>query len=80
MAVCSHPEREKCNKMEDGLIERWIEKEQYMNVKQQTRGFVVVTSYLEKKTKTIDEGISVRIRLCDEEKFPSSEFTLCKDS
>lgn len=71
VAVCSHPEREKCNKMEDGLIESWNEKERYMNVKQQTWGFVVVTSYLEKKTNTIDEGISVRIRLCDEEKFPS---------
>lgn len=71
VAVCSYPEREKCNKMEDGLIESWNEKERYMNVKQQTWGFVVVTSYLEKKTNTIDEGISVRIRLCDEEKFPS---------
>lgn len=58
--------------MEDGLIESWNEKERYMNVKQQMRGFVVVTSYLEKKTNTIDVGISVRVRLCDEEKFPSS--------
>lgn len=59
MAVCSHPEREKCDKMEDGLIERWNEKERYMNVKQQARAFVVVTSYLEKKpTQLMKESLS----------------------